>query len=565
MQKKRHEILMSAQELVASGMAREGVRVAFDTDSPHVDLASRVIHVPPLAEEVSDDDVALLRAFIDHETAHLLYTDTGAMVGLDGTTRKILNAIEDGRVERLMGDHFYGCRLNQERAGELIRQLAQRRRQESGQRPSAQLQAMACLYYLSLGEDVPRAMDLAWADDPAVAGLLERVGDVIARFADLQTVDDVRECAVEIKRRWEEEKDQEEEEGEGEGKGEGKGKGKGKGKGEEREVPETMPWEASVGDALAEQVRARVGGTPSSAGTASAEGYLAWTDNDVVDTVSTKRSFKTSELYKEARKAVGPLSVRLMRDLLGRGRAWHRNATAGRVDPQKLHRVGVGDDRVFRRRLPRVKINSALAMLVDFSGSMRGNKLKLAVELAMAFSESCDLLDVPNAVLGFTTLASVPHIDTAAVSEEFLSRFHRVIPLQHYVIKPFEQRFHHRRHAFANAAGRPCRENIDGESVLWAGQYLCQRPEPNLTLLVLSDGYPAGGEGAPHSDVLDDHLRLTVARLEQAAVQVIGIGICSDAVSRFYREHVVVRDLDDLMREGYNTISQQLRGARRAS
>ncbi len=56
--------------------------------------------------------------------------------------------------------------------------------------------------------------------------------------------------------------------------------------------------------------------------------------------------------------------------------------------------------------------------------------------------------------------------------------------------------------------------------------------------------------------------RRSVARLTTAGLQVIGIGICSEAVSQFYPEYVVVNELEDLMREGYGKVSQQLRRAR---
>lgn len=600
---KRHEMLMSAQELVASGMAQEGVRVAFDTEVPHVDLASRVIHVPPLAESVADDDVTLLRAFIDHETAHLVHTDTGALAGLDSTTHHILNAIEDGRVERLMGDRYYGCRLNFERAGVLIRESARRKREE-GHQLSALVQAMVSLYYMSLGADVPGAMELVGTDDPDVADLLQRIGDVTARFHTLESAWDVRVCAEEIRERWSSETESEQQQPQpGEQNGEGQdssrdappppgGDGQGEGdprdqqqgrsqadgsdgedgrsyprEGDDTSAQDDLPWEASVGDALADQVRDRLGRPPGARGDRTAEGYTAWTQNDQEIVIPTTHNSATEHLYQESRKAAGPLSVRLMMDLLGRGRAWHRNTTAGRIDPQKLHRVGVRDERVFKRRLPRIKINSAMALLVDCSGSMSGGRVTLAMELAMAFSESCDLLAVPNTVLGFTTADDCPPPSPGgaygmADRAAFAARFCRIRPLVHYVIKPFEQGFHRCRHAFANARDHNSVTNVDGESVLWAARRLCQRPESNLTLMVLSDGYPNEACCEDNNAVLHDHLRRSVARLDRIGMQVIGVGINSDAVSKFYPEYVVVRELSDLVLKGYDKISQQLRRAR---
>jgi cobalamin biosynthesis protein CobT len=76
-----------------------------------------------------------------------------------------------------------------------------------------------------------------------------------------------------------------------------------------------------------------------------------------------------------------------------------------------------------------------------------------------------------------------------------------------------------------------------------ADRLLAQRAKRRI-LLVLSDGYPATGEG--HPLILKTDLLARVKRCEQAGIDLIGIGVLEDAVETFYPNNVVVRNLEDL-------------------
>jgi cobalamin biosynthesis protein CobT len=283
--------------------------------------------------------------------------------------------------------------------------------------------------------------------------------------------------------------------------------------------------------------------------------YIAWTHDDRVVEVSTAFNCATSALHAQARSRVGFLRRRLATDLQGRGRLWVRNARRGKIDENKLYRVATDDDRVFRRRVVRETIDTAFSLLIDFSGSMAETRLELALVLGMAFSESCDLLGIPNEVLGFTT--SGAEID---LPSHIAHRYTRRDPLCHLVIKPYERSFSASRHAFANAFDQVlplC--NVDGEALLWAARRLAERREAHQTLVVLSDGAPCC---CRHPGLLARHLKETVKKNEDAGIQCVGIGIQSAAVKYFYRQHAVINRLDDLVSGGYEVVARLLRGAR---
>jgi cobalamin biosynthesis protein CobT len=79
-----------------------------------------------------------------------------------------------------------------------------------------------------------------------------------------------------------------------------------------------------------------------------------------------------------------------------------------------------------------------------------------------------------------------------------------------------------------------------------------KRKEKRHILMVFSDGQPAcPGDNA----ALRAHLKNSVAMIEKAGVDVIGIGIQTKAVENYYSKHVVLNDVDQLAGE----VMQQLR------
>lgn len=72
------------------------------------------------------------------------------------------------------------------------------------------------------------------------------------------------------------------------------------------------------------------------------------------------------------------------------------------LSPSHLHRVAVGDSRVFARKEQRVAPNTAIHLLVDLSGSMVGGKDGVALEAAMALALALEpITGVSRAVTAF--------------------------------------------------------------------------------------------------------------------------------------------------------------------
>lgn len=79
-----------------------------------------VINIPACVDETDKDELALVNAFIDHEAAHVRFTDFHLSEDKSKLFRTLHNIFEDTLVERRMADIFVGCRRNFAKACKII-------------------------------------------------------------------------------------------------------------------------------------------------------------------------------------------------------------------------------------------------------------------------------------------------------------------------------------------------------------------------------------------------------------------------------------------------------------
>jgi len=206
----------------------------------------------------------------------------------------------------------------------------------------------------------------------------------------------------------------------------------------------------------------------------------------------------------------------------------------GKIHNSNLYRVAcpqVGDGswnrKIFKRRVDAVDIDTAVTILVDWSGSMYGTKMQVAASAAASLNEVFNTaLKVPVEILSFATSGG---------------------GVENAIIKPFHEHgvssddIGHRFTKFEYHSGG----NADADSVLWANDRLEKRKERRRILLVLSDGSPTcahnyGSASKGLSMVVGDINR-------KGAVEIYGIGICDDNVKYYYGDHAkVIKQVEDL-------------------
>ncbi len=243
---------------------------------------------------------------------------------------------------------------------------------------------------------------------------------------------------------------------------------------------------------------------------------------------------------------VAPLQKDLERAIAARyASTWSAGHRSGRLHSSALARLTTfNDDRAFRRKHVNNSKDVAVSLLVDCSGSMNGAKIRTAAYAAYGLSSVLDRMNINHEVLGFTTLKGMP--PECRTEEKRLDvRYARQRSLYIPVLKSFGERLatENKKRFAALPEVYWLSENVDGESVQIAATRLMQRRESRKILIVLSDGQPAcPGDFA----ALQRHLKKVVKDVERQGVDVLGLGIMSEAPKHYYSKYTLLNNLAEL-------------------
>ena len=194
------------------------------------------------------------------------------------------------------------------------------------------------------------------------------------------------------------------------------------------------------------------------------------------------------------------IRVRTQSLLQAQTQAVKRNTMMGtKLNVKNLHRARL-DGQVFQKTKEGIKIDTAIAILVDRSGSMSGEKIQLAMDAALTATMAFDRPGVKTAVYAF------PYCDGPDSN----------VMLKHWDAQP------------ASVIPTYRAIGVDGstplaEAMMGVGIDLMSRPETRKVLLVATDGDPDG--------IAQSHWVINLAR--RSGMEVLGIGIMNDAKKVF--------------------------------
>ena len=188
----------------------------------------------------------------------------------------------------------------------------------------------------------------------------------------------------------------------------------------------------------------------------------------------------------------------------------YETASGQHINTRRLDRVLSGDLRVFSHESPRREVNTDICLLLDSSSSMRGrdticNSATASLALALGDIRGVDVC-----------AATFPGADSA------------VGPL--------------------NLLGQPVRKNLGrfqihphggtplAEALLWSVKELRRGKRERKVVLVLTDGDPFDGTV----------VKQIVTDMEKSGIHLVGIGIQTNAPSRYFQSNIVINDLNDL-------------------
>lgn len=206
----------------------------------------------------------------------------------------------------------------------------------------------------------------------------------------------------------------------------------------------------------------------------------------------------------------------------------------GKLDQSRLSRICFNapgfNERVFKNKIDNKTLDAAITVLVDMSGSMGGDKVLNALASTLLVNEVCSTLNIPLEILGFTDSAEgytepkplmfvYKGFNDLRVNEDSLKEYFAL--------------------SSAFMIGNP-----DGENILWAYDRLNKRKEKKKLLIVMSDGSPAASKS---SHGLEEFTEKVIKEIEALkSIDIYGLGLCSDAVTHYYKAHSVVREPSDI-------------------
>ena len=251
--------------------------------------------------------------------------------------------------------------------------------------------------------------------------------------------------------------------------------------------------------------------------------------------------------------ATARLANRLQRRLLARrNRTWEFDLEEGVLDSSRLAQVVVDpmSPLAYKQEKDMDFRDTAVTILIDSSGSMRGRSITIAAMCADILGRTLERCAVRVEILGFTTRAW----RGGQARERWIAAGKPASPgrlndLRHIIYKPADAAWHRcRRNLGLMMREEQLKENIDGEALIWAHNRLVVRAEERKILMVISDGLPVDNSTllVNPSNYLEQHLKYAIDMIEtHSQVQLIAIGIGHD-VTHHYRRAVTLTDAEQL-------------------
>jgi cobalamin biosynthesis protein CobT len=289
--------------------------------------------------------------------------------------------------------------------------------------------------------------------------------------------------------------------------------------------------------------------------------YLIYsTEGDVIENIKDGDRVGYRQFMSETSSMVSTIKRKMARSMLSSNVSrWAGDKTRGKINPRAVFRVPLGTSkRVFRQKVQSEDFNTVVEIMVDHSGSMSGPRLSLAGRTVAVLGEVLNQLSVPFSVTGFSTgdwdEASNRKRGAPPEARKMYTRWGN---LWIGVYKDYNE-------SWAKAAPRVMQmvrneraNTYDGESLRWGTQRLLRRSEKRKILFWLNDGQPCpngGDDSQAHRQYASD-----CAKDAEKAVELMAVGIQTDAVKQYYKNYVVVNNLDDLPGVCLNELDALLR------
>lgn len=176
----------------------------------------------------------------------------------------------------------------------------------------------------------------------------------------------------------------------------------------------------------------------------------------------------------------------------------------------RLVKLATGDPRIFKKKVEKVEVNTAVVVLLDLSGSM-GGKYEVANAAAFALHN---------------TLFGLKGVSVCSAEFSGKTKEPEVNILVDFGRKPQSENFHH--YPF---------DGTPTDTAIWAGRaLLLQRPEPRKIMLVITDGRPSKSS----------ETKAATLRTIKDGIEIAAIGIMEKCVQRYWDNNTVINTIQEL-------------------
>ena len=489
----------------------------------------KVIHLPSLPMDCEPELLALARSFVDHESGHIRHTDFSVLKAenLDPVTFNLFNCLEDWRVEKKLSGIFPGCRKN---LNWLIRRFFVEQAQP---RAGDDSPALAVLDYVLLtvrawdvNDVTPARQNAANIIEQNFPSLKEALDAILVKVYihcpdTAAAVAYARQIALCI-RQWEPPQPTPTT----------KCKDK-NGQGDMAQLTKEDTDSASKIDQQTETVQplralsdlplkalfhAEAQDLPQQLGEIMAIELANSSVESASDalTVAVEGTRQAAPLPAEqklqALQASIALRTRLQCFLQAQTQRRCSIGRRGTLHANSLHRLQVGNDRVFQKESVQLGLNTAVHILLDVSGSMAGAPMSLANRACFAVA---------------TALSHIRDVNPAVTAFPAVTETNSVFPIMRHgqaVPDIFDLRA---------SGGTPL-----AGAVWWVLQTMLHLKERRKIILVITDGMPDNQLAANNA----------IGVAQELGFEVYGLGIRDEHITHLLPHTCrVVNDLSDLV------------------
>ena len=257
----------------------------------------------------------------------------------------------------------------------------------------------------------------------------------------------------------------------------------------------------------------------------------------------SKGAMTNCNLYEDQVRAImRRMKARLLPVLSCQSPHMERNLFFGsQMNYQALYNP---EKRIFCNLEVRKKVNTAVALLIDMSGSMLGKRMEQARLCALCLYEFCKSAGIPILIYGHHTDRVYKRVQNETVYLHSLAEFD----------SDYKDKY---RIAGMKAGG--C--NRDGAAIAFVGEKLAKRPEKIKLFFLISDGFP--NATCYNGKKAEEDLLKIKEKLEKKRITMLtaAIGEDKEAIQRIYQEGFL--DISDLKQLPYLLPKQILKYIRR--